>query len=173
LVHLGADGVAAGATLCVSGVGCFAGAPLTALGVMTVAAGADGAADGVGKINDGLKQAFRNAQDSSGEDSPESPDWIPDSATSKIPDSFGKGKPNQKGEGWRWNDGKGNGVRIDEGNLNNSQEYQQVDHVVVNRGGKIIGRNGEPIKGSIKENAYEAHIPLSEWLTWNSWDSPR
>ncbi|MFD0391831.1 hypothetical protein ACFQ3Z_00300 [Streptomyces nogalater] len=123
---------------------------------------------------DKLGQAFREADGAASEGGASSaPDWIPKSATSKVPDSFGAGKATKKGIGWRWNDGKGNGVRIDQGNLNNSQVYQQVDHVVINSGGKILGRNGKPIEGDIKSNAYEAHIPLEEWLKWKSWNSPR
>lgn len=68
---------------------------------------------------------------------------------------------------------KGNGIRIDQGNLNNSQEYQQVDHVVINSGGRIIGRDGNPISGDIKSNAYDAHMPLSDWLKWKNWNSPK
>ncbi|MEV0373613.1 hypothetical protein AB0I10_28025 [Streptomyces sp. NPDC050636] len=49
----------------------------------------------------------------------------------------------------RWNDGKGNGIRVGEGNPNNPQIYQQVDHVVINSGGEITGRNGKPIPSSI------------------------
>ncbi len=81
-------------------------------------------------------------------------------------------KANKKGVGYRWNDGKGNGIRIDQGNPNNSQMYQQVDHVVINSGGKIIGRDGNAISGSIKDHAWEAHIPLEEWLRWKEWDKP-
>ncbi|WP_438297175.1 hypothetical protein [Streptomyces sp. HUAS TT7] len=72
-------------------------------------------------------------------------------------------------------DGCGAGVVhaiwIDEGNLNNSQEYQQVNHVVINSGGRAIGRDGKPIEGSIKENP-ASHIPLTDWLKWKECNKP-
>ncbi|MET9018246.1 RHS repeat-associated core domain-containing protein [Streptomyces olivaceoviridis] len=161
--------VASGVAECGTGVLC-------PVGVTSVAVGGGGVVAGKKMIDDGsdkLGRAFREADGSSAGDSVSSaPDWIPESATSKVPGAFGAGKPTKKGVGWRWNDGKGNGVRIDEGNLNNSQVYQQVDHVVINSGGKILGRDGRPIEGDIKSNAYEAHIPLEEWLKWKSWNSP-
>jgi len=123
--------------------------------------------------SDKLGKAFREADAASdGSASSSTPSWIPKNASSKVPDAFGEGTATKKGVGWRWNDGKGNGIRIDQGNLNNSQEYQQVDHVVINSGGRVIGRDGKPIPGDIKTNAYEAHIPLEEWVKWKSWNSP-
>ncbi|WP_158940981.1 pre-toxin TG domain-containing protein [Streptomyces rimosus] len=99
--------------------------------------------------------------------------WLSKEAWNKVPDHLqGYEKVNRKGAGYRWNDGKGNGVRIDKGNPDNPQVYQQVDHVVINSGGKIIGRNGQPIKGSIENDPREAHIPLDEWLKWNEWNKP-
>ncbi|WP_129297753.1 pre-toxin TG domain-containing protein [Streptomyces lydicus] len=99
--------------------------------------------------------------------------WMSREAYRKVPDSLkGYETFNNKGVGYRWNDGKGNGVRIDKGETSNSQVYQQVDHVVINSGGKIIGRSGKPIAGSIKENAREAHIPVTEWIKWKEWNKP-
>jgi RHS repeat-associated protein len=101
--------------------------------------------------------------------------WSPgESASSKVPSSWGEGVPTKKGEGVRWTDpsNKGNGVRIDRGNPTRSQETQRVDHVIVRHNGQIIGRSGNPINGSIADNAVEAHIPLSEWQQWRSWSSP-
>jgi hypothetical protein len=101
--------------------------------------------------------------------------WGPgEAALGKVPSSWGAGSPNKKGVGLRWTDPKnpGNGVRIDQGNPANPQATQQVDHVIVRRNGQVIGRNGQPISGSIADNAVEAHIPLSEWLTWRTWDAP-
>jgi hypothetical protein len=74
----------------------------------------------------------------------------------------------------RWTDpaNKGNGFRIDAGNPANSQVTQQVDHVVVRHNGQVIGRSGQPLSGSIADNAAEAHIPLSEWQAWSNWFSP-
>ncbi|QHC23157.1 helix-turn-helix domain-containing protein [Streptomyces sp. GS7] len=97
--------------------------------------------------------------------------WSPEQPA--VPDSPRKYESfTNKGVGYRWNDGKGNGIRIDKGNLNNSQTYQQVDHVVINSGGKVLGRDGKPLAGSIKQNAYEAHIPVTEWLKWKEWNRP-
>ncbi|MFJ3646613.1 pre-toxin TG domain-containing protein [Streptomyces murinus] len=99
--------------------------------------------------------------------------WLSRTAYDKVPPSLKEFEAvNNKGIGYRWNDGKGNGVRIDQGDKNNSQVYQQVDHVVINSGGKVIGRDGKPISGSIKENARAAHIPLDEWLKWKEWNKP-
>ena len=93
----------------------------------------------------------------------------------KIPDEWGAGKPARKAIGQRWvdpNNPKGNSVRIDKGNPNNSQPSQQVDHIVVIKDGNVIGRDGRPIQGSIKSNASSAHIPLEEWLKWRTWYEP-
>ncbi|MFH9073626.1 pre-toxin TG domain-containing protein [Streptomyces alboflavus] len=99
--------------------------------------------------------------------------WLPKSAYDKIPASLKEFETlNKKGVGYRWNDGKGNGVRIDKGEASNPQKYQQVDHVVVNSGGKIIGRDGKAIGGSIKDNPRAAHIPVSEWVKWKAWNKP-
>lgn len=98
----------------------------------------------------------------------------PQSAIDKVPTEWGEGKPNSKKVGHRWEDPKnqGNGIRIDEGDPTSQYPTQQVDHVIVRSGGKVIGRDGKPIDGSIKTNPEMAHIPLSEWLTWRSWDQP-
>lgn len=99
--------------------------------------------------------------------------WLSREAWDKVPSSLkGFEQVNNKGVGYRWNDKKGNGVRIDQGNPNNSQIYQQVDHVVINSGGKVIGRDGKPISGSIADNGRAAHIPLDEWLKWRTWNKP-
>ncbi len=100
--------------------------------------------------------------------------WLDDAATAKVPDGWGPGRPNNSGVGTRWTDptNQGNGIRIDQGNPLNTQATQQVDHVVVRSGGEVLGRDGRPIVGSIKDNYDIAHIPLDEWLTWSSWNSP-
>lgn len=99
---------------------------------------------------------------------------MPESVTNKFPSGWGN-KANKKGVGTRWQDpnNPGNGVRIDQGNPNHSLPSQQVDHVIVRRDGQVIGRDGNPIQGSIKENAEQAHIPLSEYENWKSWNSPQ
>ncbi len=38
--------------------------------------------------------------------------------------------------------------------------------------GRIIGRGGIWIRGGINSDPVNAHIPLTEWLGWNNWDSP-
>lgn len=99
--------------------------------------------------------------------------WLDDAARSKIPSEWGDGLPNTKGVGTKWEDPayQGNGVRIDQGNPNHSLPSQQVDHVVVRSGGKILGPDGQPITGSLKQNP-QAHIPLSDWLKWTHWNAP-
>ena len=98
---------------------------------------------------------------------------VPEQAKNKLPNAWGSGEANRKGIGFRWEDpsNPGNGVRIDQGNPNNTQTLQQVDHVVVRNNGRVLGPDGKPIPGSIK-NHPEAHIPLSEWLKWKKWNSP-
>ena len=104
---------------------------------------------------------------------PKTPPWLPPEARTKVPKEWGAGEPNQKGDGWRWSDPaspKDSGVRIDKGDPYSSQPSQREDHVVVRRGGRIIGRDGNPLPGdgSLKENPELGHIPLSEWLKWPS-----
>jgi hypothetical protein len=36
----------------------------------------------------------------------------------------------------------------------------------------VIGRDGQPINGSIQDNYDQAHIPLTEYENWKKWDSP-
>ena len=101
--------------------------------------------------------------------------WHPgQQAADKLPPAWGNGKPNSKGDGWRWQDpsNPGNGVRIDRGNPGNSQPSQQLDHVIVRHNGRVIGRDGSPINGSISDNPQQAHIPLVEWLQWTNWFGP-
>jgi hypothetical protein len=101
--------------------------------------------------------------------------WHPgQSASEKMPPAWGTGQPNSKGDGWRWQDpaNPGNGVRIDRGSAGNSQPSQQPDHVIVRHNGRVIGRDGSPISGSIRDNPQQAHIPLVEWLQWTNWFGP-
>jgi multidrug efflux pump subunit AcrA (membrane-fusion protein) len=80
-----------------------------------------------------------------------------------------KGKP-----GVRSSDGEkgANSVRIDKGDPKSSQPSQRVDHVRVNKDGKAIGRDGKPISGRVKDDPENAHIPLSEYKKWETWDAP-
>nr|WP_194946086.1 hypothetical protein [Mycolicibacterium malmesburyense]CRL75493.1 hypothetical alanine and proline rich protein [Mycolicibacterium malmesburyense] len=105
---------------------------------------------------------------------PSTTKFPPDEASGKVPPQWRPGRPNNKGVGQRWEDpaNPGNGVRIDQGNPNHTLPSQQGDHVIVRVDGKVIGRDGVPINGSIKENAEMAHIPLEEWLRWSSWSHP-
>ncbi|WP_459748298.1 hemagglutinin repeat-containing protein [Pseudomonas sp. 3A(2025)] len=98
---------------------------------------------------------------------------VPSTTISKFPESWAV-SPNKKGTGFRWQDpkNKGNGVRIDKGEAHISQPTQQVDHVIVRSNGKVIGRDGKPVVGSIKDHAEEVHIPLSEYRKWEKWNSP-
>lgn len=67
--------------------------------------------------------------------------------TDKFPDAWPV-EPNKKKIGYRWQDPtnpKGNGVRIDKGDLNSPFPSQQVDHVIVRSDGKTLGRDGKPI----------------------------
>jgi len=111
LIVAGSAGDEAGIAACATVVGCYAGGPLILASTAGIGYGANVAGGAAKTLGDGLNTALNEAQDSAG-GSESSPDWIPDGATSKIPSSFGEGKPTQKGEGWRWNDGKGNGIRI-------------------------------------------------------------
>jgi hypothetical protein len=45
-------------------------------------------------------------------------------------------------------------------------------NVIVRVNGRVIGRDGKPIQGSISEDYENAHIPLSEYIKWERWDSP-
>lgn len=92
----------------------------------------------------------------------------PENVRDRIQKSWGDSKPNKKGVGERWQDpnDKGNGVRVDQGNPMNSQPVQQVDHVLVRSGGKVIGRDGNQIAGSIESNFEKAHIPLTDYVKW-------
>lgn len=47
-----------------------------------------------------------------------------------------------------------------------------MDHVVVNSGGRIIGRDGNPLPPGtrIQDVPDQAHIPLDEWQSWGSWN---
>lgn len=92
----------------------------------------------------------------------------------KLPSAWGPGNPNAKGVGTRWSDPSApqtNRVRLDEGLPGSGWPSQQVDHVVVHSGGRILGPDGKPIIGSLRENP-QAHIPVSYWRNWTSWNAP-
>jgi hypothetical protein len=77
----------------------------------------------------------------------------------KLPVDWIEG-PARKGGGWRWSDPNrpNHQIRIDPGRSDVSMPTQQVDHVIVNHNGVIIGRDGQPLSGSIEEE-YERIFP--------------
>jgi len=114
-------------------------------------------------------------------DQPESPEpppkepWkLPPGAAEKVPKEFGDPIPNKKGDGWRWFGPKktGNYVRIDRGQPDSSWPSQRNDHVIINKDGKVIGRDGRPLNAAIDKDPENAHIPLDEWMKWGSWYAP-
>ncbi|WP_283137810.1 hypothetical protein [Rhizohabitans arisaemae] len=101
--------------------------------------------------------------------------WKPDGLPETIPVEWGAGISNRKGTGIRWHDPlnpRGSGVRIDKGDPDSAWPSQRVDHVIVRYNGKVIGRDGNPIEGSIKVYFENAHIPFSEWSKWSTWHTP-
>lgn len=106
--------------------------------------------------------------------------WFPES-TEKIPEDWSGPNRSKKfrrdeskpGYVWRAPEGQ-DGVRIDMGNPASPYPSQQVDHVVVNSRGRIVGRDGEllPPGTRVQARPDEAHIPLSEWKDWGSWNAP-
>jgi hypothetical protein len=102
--------------------------------------------------------------------------WAPPKGvTEKIPTGWGPGRPNQRGIGLRWSDPenpKANIVRVDKENPQSPYLTQRTDHGVVQNCGKVLGRDGKPILGSIKENFDTSHIPLNEYQTWSKWNTP-
>ena len=98
----------------------------------------------------------------------------------KIPKEWWPGDPTTSKNfcGWRWRNPEnelGNYVRIDEANPTASEPGEQVDHVHV-KSGQVIGWDGNPIPKTPDKNKpeglTEAHIPLSTWQNWSSWDRP-
>ncbi|MCX4825999.1 polymorphic toxin-type HINT domain-containing protein [Streptomyces sp. NBC_01142] len=108
------------------------------------------------------------------------PGWFP-YGSEKIPGGWSgpnmtsKFRKNANKQGFVWRAPKGqDSVRIDRGDPNSQWGTQQVDHVVINSGGRVVGRGGEllPPNARIQDYPAEAHIPLSEWQTWRSWNAP-
>ncbi|GGI76798.1 hypothetical protein GCM10011581_12390 [Saccharopolyspora subtropica] len=175
LTAVSSIGMAGGVALDATGAGALAGGPLTyasgagivtgagIIGSAAMALGAEAAGDDEVEVIDTT-------------DEPPAPalPWEDPVVQEKLPDEWGEGRPNNKGVGHRWQDptNEGNGVRIDQGNPNNSQPTQQVDHVIVRDNGKVIGRDGQPIPGAIRDYPEQSHIPLSEWKTWKQWNHP-
>jgi len=76
LMGFGGDAVIGGGALCLTGIGCLAGAPAVAGGVGLIGVGAVGTADGIGRINDGLGTALREAEGDSGSASSSSGEFL-------------------------------------------------------------------------------------------------
>ncbi|WP_149831355.1 hypothetical protein [Streptomyces tailanensis] len=66
LMGAGGDIIVGGAMICLTGVGCIAGAPAVATGVGMIGTGVADTADGIGRINDGLGKALREAESNAG-----------------------------------------------------------------------------------------------------------
>jgi RHS repeat-associated protein len=99
---------------------------------------------------------------------------LPSEASAKVPSSWGSATATKKGVGVRWSDPanpKGSGIRIDQGDPALPNPSQRVDHVVVRSEGKILGPDGNPIPGPLKDHP-EAHIPLDVWKNWKTWNRP-
>ncbi|MGG8408213.1 colicin E3/pyocin S6 family cytotoxin [Streptomyces sp. 12297] len=65
LVEAGAGGILAGGVVCLGGVTCVVGAPAVAISVAGIGTGAVMVGDGLGRFDDGLGMALRNAKDRS------------------------------------------------------------------------------------------------------------
>ncbi|MET9219966.1 polymorphic toxin-type HINT domain-containing protein [Streptomyces sp. NPDC003300] len=111
---------------------------------------------------------------------PVGPGWFPH-GSGKIPNEWSgpsmtrKFKKNDSKEGFVWRAPKGqDSVRIDKGDPGSQWGSQQVDHVIINSGGRIVGRGGQllPAGARIQDYPVEAHVPLSEWQTWRNWNAP-
>ena len=70
LMAAGEAGDEAGLALCVTGIGCLAGAPLVAVSTTGIVYGADTSVDGAKNIGDGINQAFSETSDDSGGSAP-------------------------------------------------------------------------------------------------------
>ncbi len=90
-----------------------------------------------------------------------------------IPPSWGPGSPTRKKDGWRWDDKKGNGVRIDEAASDSPFPSQQVRHVRVRHRGRDVRSNGDLTPPCAPVSDYpDTHIPYDEWIQWPVWHSP-
>lgn len=99
----------------------------------------------------------------------------PAAARDKVPADWGPGLDNRKGVGRRWADPRDrrlNRIRIERGDPADPQPSQRVDRVRVVHQGKSIGRDGREIRGAVRLDPVNAHIPLSDWLQWRTWYAP-
>jgi len=104
------------------------------------------------------------------EPSTDKPDTVapPQGVKDKIPPSWGDGKPSKGGTKWADpKNPKGNNVRWQPGNPKSPNPRQQQPYVKVQKGGKTIGENGQPIdpnaNGGRPSATPEAHIPENKF----------
>ncbi len=100
---------------------------------------------------------------------------VPQAAVDKIPKGWSF-SANNSGVGYRWFGPKNSAIRIDKGTPGVGHSSQHVDHVRVTTPAGVLGRDGKVIPPTAAQpkpaSTADAHIPLSEWLKWASWDSP-
>lgn len=95
-------------------------------------------------------------------------------AKAKIPAAWGAGTANTMGVGSLWKDpaSPANSVRVDQASSSSTLDAQHKDYVVVHSGGKLIGADGSALTEGTVGVPESAHIPLSSYLSWSSWDKP-
>jgi hypothetical protein len=125
---------------------------------------------GVSKNKDFLKQGWKkSAQAYKGEVSKGLK--IDKPVENKLTQQLGEPKLADKNIGLRWEDNKGNGVRVMKGNPKLPYKHQHSDYVQVRRGGQVIGRDQKEIKPTLEfpqpKNTESAHIPYEEWVKWD------
>ena len=90
-----------------------------------------------------------------------------DEIADRIPPEYGEGTPTKKGEGWRWVDGNGNGVRVMPGNPDSEFDSQREPYGTIRLPGVgVIGKNGEVVRPTNEfpnaANNPDAHIPVED-----------
>lgn len=116
--------------------------------------------------NKNLTKGFNNASATNAQ-------WlgqIHPTVQNKIPKQLGQATPADK-IGLKWNDNKGNSVRVMRGDQSSQYPYQRRDYVRISSNGRAIGPDGKPRSGRADKNP-EVHIPLEDWLKWKTWDHP-
>lgn len=130
-------------------------------------AGGGGNSGGGRRADNNISKVFNNASATNAQ-------WLSQvnsTIQSKIPKQLGQSIPVDKGVGLRWNDNKGNSIRIMRGNPSSQYIFQRRDYIRISSNGRTIGPDGKPRSGRANENP-EVHIPLEDWLTWKTWDRP-
>jgi len=91
----------------------------------------------------------------------------------KVPRSWGKSKRSNNIGGWRWFNKNGkNEVRVQRAKSKSNHPSQQVNYVIIKRGGKYVDKYGRPRKEGTHKQEPDIHVPLSQWQTWRSWFKP-